>query len=212
MWTQLSPQNHFSSCLSFLQTSISVNSFTNPVVSVLVNECKSPLRGWQSSCSGFLLFDLFDGWEAFIMCKQLQCCDVVNFRNANETRSKAATKMVVQVNSYEPLRSVVQGPSAVRVVGFFNSILLLVCTHQWTQQSWYLLQPFNISVFSKSCVTPHLLPKLHSREIPVGASVLLLHLTTAIISLPEIWQQHCVQYSWWTPLRFYPLTGMPHPS
>lgn len=53
------------------------------------------------------------------MCKQLQCCDVVNFRNANETRSKAAIKMVVQVNSYEPLRSVVQGPSAVRVVGFF---------------------------------------------------------------------------------------------
>lgn len=64
------------------------------------------------------------------MCKQLQCCDVVNFRNANETRSKAAIKMVVQVNSYEPLRSVVQVPSAVRVVVFFNSILLLFCTHQ----------------------------------------------------------------------------------
>lgn len=74
------------------------------------------------------MFYSFDGWEAFIMCKQLQCCDAVNFRNANETRN-AATKMVVQVNSYEPLRSVVQGPSAVSCGFFFILILLFFCTY-----------------------------------------------------------------------------------
>lgn len=49
------------------------------------------------------------------------------------------------------------------------------------QQSWDSLLPLNLNMFLKSCVTPHLLPKLHSRGVTAVALLLFLHLTSAVI-------------------------------